>query len=221
MGIRSFALFLSFLMIFGFCGPDAVRGAEASLCFSMRGDRGSEVRGAKEKLAALGYFKGDEDDCFDEALYEALRAYQKAHEMRETGLLSTGVLAALGVAEEAGAVSEADLLLLCDLLYDVCRGKSYITMTCVASAVVNRAKDPRFEDGIGAAVYALRQANGIPAPSGGGETPEFLICRAAYEALRLGPSFPGVYFFLQAGRDGLFADISPVFSFEGLAFYGV
>lgn len=219
MGIRSFA---AILLVVLFCSIGGVPAAADDIpCFSMQGCRGREIYEAKEKLYSLGYFDGKIDDCFDAALFSALLAYQETHGMRKTGILSAGVLSALGIQEEAGAVSEADFLTLCDFLADVCGGKSYVTVSYVASAVMNRVKDPRFEDGIAAAVYALRQAAGIPASKRNTEPPEFLLCRTAYDALRCGAAFPGVYFFLPAHKaSGLFAKVPPVFSFEGLDFYG-
>ena len=205
------AIAAALILCFGTAGKNPSDAA----CFSMCGSLSDEVRAAEEKLTALGFFRKDADGYFDEELFQAVINFQSSKGMRKTGILSSGVLAALNI-EEKNPLPEEDFILLCDFITAVCQNKSYISMACVASVVINRAGNPRFENGIASVIYSLNR-NTYEA---GSETPDYLCCRAAYEALRCGAVFPDLYYFTQEeAAQELFSDQKPVFSCDGLCFY--
>lgn len=52
------------------------------------GGRAPLVRLLKQRLSAEGYYRGEDDDLFDEGLKSAILSYQKYHQLEETGEVS-------------------------------------------------------------------------------------------------------------------------------------
>lgn len=58
------------------------------------------VKNLKERLAAEGYYQGHIDESFDEPLTAAIKAYQKHHQLEETGAVSDVFWRSLNVPAE-------------------------------------------------------------------------------------------------------------------------
>ena len=74
-------------------------------CFAMelvkRGKRGNDVREIQEMLISQGYLDDRADGVFGRKTEQAVLAFQKDHELDETGIVGTGTYNALkkGAAE--------------------------------------------------------------------------------------------------------------------------
>ena len=64
------------------------------------GDVDPAVRTLKRRLAAEGYWKGDDGPFFTEPLRDALKAYQKTHQLWEKGTVSRETILSLNVPAE-------------------------------------------------------------------------------------------------------------------------
>ncbi|MGM0574523.1 MAG: L,D-transpeptidase family protein [Myxococcota bacterium] len=67
------------------------------------GDEGPEVERLQERMACEGYYKGDVDGRYGDALLEAVKDYQRHHELDPDGYVWEGTLRSMNVSMERRA----------------------------------------------------------------------------------------------------------------------
>lgn len=86
-------------------------GQTPCACFVQQGDTGPAVEAIRQALVAQGYLKDGKGSDFDENTAQAVRSFQAAHELDETGMLDDETLTLLLWGETPEALSAAQPLL--------------------------------------------------------------------------------------------------------------
>lgn len=121
------------------------------------GSRGKTVLIIQDKLKRGGYYKGNVDGIYGQLTVNSVKWFQRANNIRETGICDKETLEALGIFEETGGQAtsnhENQVWTLASLIYAEARGESYIGQVAIGAVILNRVEHPAFPNTISGVIY--------------------------------------------------------------------
>lgn len=130
---------------------------ETTYTLSKMGSTGSEVKRIQQKLAELGFYKGQIDSIYGSRTKQAVTDFQKSVGITADGIAGSQTLLYLGLSDGSSSnssqYSDADIELLAKVISAEARGESYEGQVAVGAVVLNRVKHPSFPDSISGVVY--------------------------------------------------------------------
>lgn len=138
-------------------GVHAQNRQETAYALSKMGSTGSEVKQIQQKLADLGFYKGEIDSIYGSRTKQAVTDFQRSVGITADGIAGSQTLLYLGLSggssSGTGQYSSADVELLAKVISAEARGESYEGQVAVGAVVLNRVKHPSFPDSISGVVY--------------------------------------------------------------------
>ena len=140
-------------------GSPAAAQTEASAgedreVISRLGSRGKEVLAIQQALAALGYYEGAADGVFDLDTALALRGFQQANGLPDTGRADRRTVEALGlVYDDSSRIYEGALYLLARLIAAEAGDAPYVEQVTLAESVLARVDDPAYPDSLAGVIF--------------------------------------------------------------------
>lgn len=122
--------------------------------FSRIGTAGEETLLLQERLCELGYLTGPASGIYDEATADAVRRYQREHDLPENGVAGPKTLLSLGIAEQTDLCSFGKTALLARIVWAEAGEYGYLTQLAVAQTLLNRLESASFGDTLTEVSYA-------------------------------------------------------------------
>lgn len=127
------------------------------------GDAGADVLEIQQRLGQFGYFRGRPTGIYDKKTLQAVKDFQKDHNLKSNGVINQETKEALGIfrstgpqppsAGRGGASWRDDTNLLARTIYAEARGEPYIGQVAVGAVILNRTRSSEFPKTISGVVY--------------------------------------------------------------------
>lgn len=122
--------------------------------YSQQGSQGTEVEEIQRVLQEWGLFKGQITGYFGTATETALKAYQKANGLPQTGIADDATLKKMGITiGSAPNATQANIDLLARIISAEGRGESYVGQVAIGAVICNRIEHPSFPDTLQGVIY--------------------------------------------------------------------
>lgn len=128
---------------------------ESTAVISQYGSKGSEVTKIQQRLKNWGYFDGPVTGNYGTLTTEAVKKFQKAHNLNVTGIADAATLEKIGLPSGTNnsSSSNSEYQLLARIISAEARGEPYIGQVAVGAVVLNRVEHPSFPDTVAGVVY--------------------------------------------------------------------
>lgn len=121
---------------------------------SQVGSSGAEVRAIQKKLKDFGLFKEDITGYYGTATQKAVKAYQKANGISQTGVAGPQTLAKMGISiGEIPSATQANINLLARIISAEGRGETYEGQVAIGACILNRIEHPSFPDTLSGVIF--------------------------------------------------------------------
>lgn len=111
----------------------------------------ANIREIQRRLRDWGYYDGEINGEMTNSTVEAVKYFQRLHDITPTGQLDGATQAAIGVY--VGTQTSTDLYLLAKTIHAEARGEPYVGQVAVGAVILNRVKHPEFPNTIYGVVY--------------------------------------------------------------------
>lgn len=127
----------------------------ATPCFALSkiGSRGTEVRNIQTRLKSWGYYSYTVDGIYGWRTAEAVKKFQRKHNLTPDGICGTATLSKIGLPTGKSSTASSDVDLLARIINGEARGESYTGQVAVGAVVLNRVKSPSFPNTIPGVIY--------------------------------------------------------------------
>lgn len=126
---------------------------EPCMALSKIGSRGTEVRNIQTRLKTWGYYSYSVDGIYGWRTAEAVKKFQKKHNLTADGICGPATLEKIGLPTVSTTSVTNDLNLLARLINGEARGESYTGQVAVGAVVLNRVKSSSFPNTISGVIY--------------------------------------------------------------------
>lgn len=126
---------------------------EPCMALSKIGSRGTEVRNIQTRLKAWGYYSYSIDDIYGWRTAEAVKKFQRKHNLTADGICGPATLEKIGLPTGGATSGTNDLNLLARIINGEARGESYTGQVAVGAVVLNRVKSSSFPNTISGVIY--------------------------------------------------------------------
>ncbi len=124
------------------------------------GKSSDDIIDMQQRLKNWGYFSGNIDGCYGTDTTAAVKNYQKAHNLKESGIADADTIEAMGltkIAQPGTVYAEGEGIgeeqLLARAINGEARGESYIGQVAVGAVILNRTRDSRFPKTVAGVIY--------------------------------------------------------------------
>lgn len=122
--------------------------------YSQVGSRGSEVEAIQQLLIDYGLLHSEVTGYYGAQTEKAVRAYQKANGLAQTGIADSATLAKMGITiGDIPAATEANIALLARIISAEGRGEPYVGQVAIGAVICNRIEHPSFPDTLQGVIY--------------------------------------------------------------------
>ena len=122
--------------------------------YSQVGSRGAEVEAIQQLLKEYGLFHEEITGYFGAQTEKAVKAYQKANGLAQTGIADRATLAKMGITiGSIPAATEANIALLARIISAEGRGEPYVGQVAIGAVICNRIEHPSFPDTLQGVIY--------------------------------------------------------------------
>lgn len=122
--------------------------------YSQVGSRGTEVEAIQQLLKDYGLFHEEITGYFGAQTEKAVKAYQKANGLAQTGIADSVTLAKMGITiGSIPAATEANIALLARIISAEGRGEPYVGQVAIGAVICNRIEHPSFPDTLQGVIY--------------------------------------------------------------------
>ena len=121
---------------------------------SQVGSSGTEVRAIQKLLKEYGLFNEEITGYYGTATEKAVKRFQKANGISQTGIAGPQTLAAMGIS--VGTIpdaTQANINLLARIISAEGRGEVYEGQVAIGACILNRIEHPSFPDTLSGVIY--------------------------------------------------------------------
>ena len=121
---------------------------------SQIGSSGAEVRAIQRLLKDYGLFNEEITGYYGTATERAVKRFQKANGISQTGIAGPQTLAAMGISiGEIPEATQANINLLARIISAEGRGETYEGQVAIGACILNRIEHPSFPDTLSGVIY--------------------------------------------------------------------
>ena len=112
---------------------------------------GPNISEVQRRLKDWGYYNGAVNGQLDWETQQAIRYFQRVHDIPETGTIDAATANAIGVS--LNSQNSNDLYLLAKCIHAEARGEIYVGKVAVGAVILNRVADANFPNTIYGVIY--------------------------------------------------------------------
>lgn len=194
----------------------AVKDNSSIPVYSQVGSRGNEVEAIQQLLKEYGLFNTDVTGYFGTQTEKAVKAFQKANGLAQTGVADNATLAKMGITiGDIPQATEANIALLARIISAEGRGEPYVGQVAIGAVICNRIEHPSFPDTLQGVIYQ----NGAFTALVDGQFNE-AVAESSYQAARdalngWDPSGGAIYYYNPAKTSNAYIYSRPVIKVIG------
>ena len=110
-----------------------------------------DIAEVQRRLKAWGYYGGEITGVNDWETQQAIKYFQRVHDIAETGKIDYATASAIGVS--LNSQNSNDLYLLAKCIYAEARGEVYVGKVAVGAVILNRVASPDFPNTVYGVIY--------------------------------------------------------------------